>query len=204
VGEETWRLTRGEVGYEELGEVTVAGRAQPVATYEVALDTDATPDVATPFVGRNAEIQRLVGVFDDACRGANARLVTVLGSPGVGKTRLSRELCAHLADTVDAQLVEIRCDRAGAATFAPVGTTEEDSVFRYLDSASSRAGIRMANEKLELGKLAIVGLGGTGSYVLDLVAKAPVGEINLFDGDVRREHGLQHFLLTIPTERNHR
>ena len=66
VGEETWRLTRGEVGYAELGEVTVAGRAQPVAIYEVALEADATPDVATPFVGRDAEMQRLVGVFDDA------------------------------------------------------------------------------------------------------------------------------------------
>ena len=36
VGEETWRLTRGEFGYESLGEVTVAGREQAVAIYEVA------------------------------------------------------------------------------------------------------------------------------------------------------------------------
>ena len=36
---------------------------------------------------------------------------------------------------------------------APVETSEEDSVFRYLDTASSRAGIRMANAELEWRKL---------------------------------------------------
>ncbi len=75
-----------------------------------------------------------------------------------------------------------------AASFAPVEATEEESVFRYHDSASSRAGIRMANAKLELPALAIVGVGGTGSYVLDLVAKTPVGEIHLFDGDELLNH----------------
>ena len=51
-----------------------------------------------------------------------------------------------------------------AATFAPVETHEDESVFRYHDSASSRAGIKLANAKLELPRVAIVGLGGTGSY----------------------------------------
>ncbi len=120
VGEETWRLTRAEVAYEALGEVTVAGRAQPVAIYEVAADADAEPEVAAPFVGRDAEMERLVGVFDEARSEARARLVTVLGSPGVGKTRLSRELCARLGEHGDAASVELRCDRAGEATFAPV------------------------------------------------------------------------------------
>src|SRR5207342_230550 len=80
VGEETWRLTRGDVAYEALGEVTVAGRAEPVAIYEVAIETDVEPETAGPFVGRDAEMQRLVGVFDDARAEARARLVTVLGS----------------------------------------------------------------------------------------------------------------------------
>ena len=77
---------------------------------------------------------------------------------------------------------------ATATTFAPVETSEEESVFRYLDTASSRAGIRMANAKLEVANVAIVGLGGTGSYVLDLVAKAPIKEIHLFDDDVLLNH----------------
>jgi ThiF family len=89
---------------------------------------------------------------------------------------------------------------ATATTFAPVETTEEESVFRYLDSASSRAGIRMANAKLELEKLAIVGLGGTGSYLLDLVAKTPVGEIHLFDGDILLNHNAFRAPGAVPLE----
>lgn len=83
---------------------------------------------------------------------------------------------------------------ATAATFAPVATAPEESVFRYHDSASSRAGIKMANAKLALPKIAIAGLGGTGSYVLDLVAKTEVRQIHLFDGD----HLLNHNAFRAP------
>ena len=63
-----------------------------------------------------------------------------------------------------------------------------ESVFHYTDSASTRAGIVMANQKLALKSIAIVGLGGTGAYVLDLVAKSPVKEIHLYDGDDFEQH----------------
>ncbi len=64
----------------------------------------------------------------------------------------------------------------------------EPSVFNYLETASSRAGIVAASDKLRLSSVAIVGLGGTGSYVLDQVAKTPVGSIHLFDHDVFLTH----------------
>ena len=73
-------------------------------------------------------------------------------------------------------------------TFPVIEPSEEESVFNYLDTASSRAGISEVTQKLELEKIAIVGLGGTGSYVLDLIAKTPVKEIHLFDGDVFLNH----------------
>lgn len=65
---------------------------------------------------------------------------------------------------------------------------QEESVFRYLDTTSSRAGIVKVTDKLRGLKIGIIGLGGTGSYVLDLVAKSPVAEIHLFDGDVFHNH----------------
>lgn len=65
---------------------------------------------------------------------------------------------------------------------------EEDSVFKYAETASDRVGIGRLTERLAGEKLAIVGLGGTGSYVLDLVAKTPVREIRLFDGDEFLQH----------------
>ena len=75
-----------------------------------------------------------------------------------------------------------------AKTFAVFETQDDGSPFNYIDTASSRAQIVAATRKLEIGSVAIVGLGGTGSYILDLVAKAPVKEIHLFDGDKFAQH----------------
>lgn len=74
--------------------------------------------------------------------------------------------------------------RVNSTVFPEEGT----SVFCYSDSASTRAQISHVSDKLAGGKLAIVGLGGTGSYILDLVAKTPVDEIHLFDGDRFIQH----------------
>lgn len=74
-----------------------------------------------------------------------------------------------------------------AKTFNKI-ITNEDSIFEYVDTNSSRAGIDNCNLKLCDKKIAIIGLGGTGSYILDLVAKTPVKEIHLFDGDIFNQH----------------
>ncbi|MGV3581653.1 MAG: ThiF family adenylyltransferase [Methylophilus sp.] len=77
---------------------------------------------------------------------------------------------------------------ATASTFKVIDSVEEESVFRYHDSASSRADILAISAKLTMHKVAIIGLGGTGSYVLDLIAKTPIKEIHLFDGDIFLQH----------------
>ncbi len=77
---------------------------------------------------------------------------------------------------------------ATARVFPAVRVDEKESVFWYVDTASSRAGITGVTQNLELPKVAIVGVGGTGSYVLDLVSKTPVHEIHLFDGDTFSNH----------------
>ncbi len=75
-----------------------------------------------------------------------------------------------------------------AKTYAPVEDNDEASVFNYVDTASSRAEIVEATKKLQLHKVAIIGLGGTGSYILDFVAKTPVGKIHIFDSDTYFTH----------------
>lgn len=70
-----------------------------------------------------------------------------------------------------------------ANTFKVIECTEDESVFHYLDTNSSRANINFINEKFKGQRIGIIGLGGTGSYILDLVAKTPVDEILLFDSD---------------------
>lgn len=63
-----------------------------------------------------------------------------------------------------------------------------DSVFEYDDTASSRSHITAIGEKLKGATVAIIGVGGTGSYVLDLIAKTPVKEIHLYDNDYFLQH----------------
>ncbi|MCU4337992.1 MULTISPECIES: ThiF family adenylyltransferase [Acinetobacter] len=66
--------------------------------------------------------------------------------------------------------------------------TESDSVFNYIDTASDRVGIGKLSEKLEGEVISIIGTGGTGSYIIDLVSKTPVREIRLFDADEFLQH----------------
>lgn len=69
-----------------------------------------------------------------------------------------------------------------------IADSANETVFQYIDTNSSRANIEMINMKLERQKIAIIGLGGTGAYILDMVAKTPVKEIHLFDGDSFDQH----------------
>jgi hypothetical protein len=75
-----------------------------------------------------------------------------------------------------------------ARTFPPLPNSSPEGVFVYLDTASSRAGISALSDRLRPVRVAIIGLGGTGSYTLDLVAKTPVKEIHLFDRDGFQNH----------------
>lgn len=64
----------------------------------------------------------------------------------------------------------------------------DTDVFQYIDTNSGRAKINLINEKVKGQKIAIIGLGGTGAYILDLLSKTPVSEIHLYDGDVFSQH----------------
>jgi hypothetical protein len=59
---------------------------------------------------------------------------------------------------------------ASPRTFA-APEDDDSSVFNYTETASDRAGIGALSERLAEEKVAIIGAGGTGSYILDLVAK---------------------------------
>lgn len=66
----------------------------------------------------------------------------------------------------------------------------DNSVFKYPDTFTARAGLSSMNKKIKEQKVGIVGLGGTGSYVLDFVSKTPVKQISLFDGDEILNHNV--------------
>jgi tRNA A37 threonylcarbamoyladenosine dehydratase len=75
-----------------------------------------------------------------------------------------------------------------ARTYKVIATVDEDDVFHYWDSNSSRSEILAVSNKMKGLKVAIIGLGGTGSYVLDHVSKTCVNEIHLYDNDYFLTH----------------
>ncbi|MEB0001683.1 ThiF family adenylyltransferase [Cryobacterium sp. 10S3] len=65
---------------------------------------------------------------------------------------------------------------------------DDDSPFAYRDTATSRAGLAPLMKCFTGQRIAIVGLGGTGGYILDQIAKTPVSTITLVDGDPFENH----------------
>ncbi len=74
-----------------------------------------------------------------------------------------------------------------AATFKKI-VSSDNSVFHYADTNASRGAIADITDKLKGYKVGIIGLGGTGSYLLDQLAKLPLAEIHLYDGDIFCQH----------------
>ncbi len=78
--------------------------------------------------------------------------------------------------------------KATARTGRIIELKSEESVLHYSNTNSSKAEIEVINQKLSGLKIGIIGLGGTGSYILDKVAKTLVSEIHLFDGDIFKQN----------------
>jgi class 3 adenylate cyclase/predicted ATPase len=91
---DTATMIRSTIGVEPIAPLTLKGKARAVAAWRV---TDAAAAVenghAPPhaFIGRADELEELAHTFRRARRSRQACLVTVIGSPGIGKSRLARE-----------------------------------------------------------------------------------------------------------------
>lgn len=77
---------------------------------------------------------------------------------------------------------------ANPYTFRTVEEVISDSVFKFQDTLTSRAEITELSAKFKDDVIAVIGLGGTGAYVLDFLVKTPVREIRTFDLDAFHVH----------------
>jgi class 3 adenylate cyclase len=139
VGTETLALVRAavEVGDERLLELK--GKAGQVSAWPLlAVTGDLQRRFATPMVGRETELRRLGDAFRQAVHDRSCQLFTVLGSAGVGKSRLAAEFLGDL----DSHVVRGRCLSYGdGITYWPVveilkqlGTLPEGDAARPLRS----------------------------------------------------------------------
>jgi class 3 adenylate cyclase len=98
VGEETYRATELVFEWQELEPVKAKGKNAPLALMRplrpLARGRDGVSAHSTPFVGREVEKTLMLGLLDRCIRDRTAQLVTVIGEPGVGKSRQVAELLA--------------------------------------------------------------------------------------------------------------
>jgi tetratricopeptide (TPR) repeat protein len=123
LGENTYRLARHAVRAEPAPPLAVKGKEAPLAAHrliEVLLPPEAAGRrLDRPLVGRAHEMTLLSEAFERAVREEACHLFTVLGSPGVGKSRLTAEVIATLG--AHATTLRGRCLAYGQGiTFWPV------------------------------------------------------------------------------------
>ncbi len=118
VGEESFRATRRVVRYRELPPVIVKGKEQPISVWE-ALDaasvSKARPLGTAPLVGRDEELAVLSGVWLKVVRESRPHLMSILGEPGIGKSRLVGEFERRNLAESNAVVIHGRCLPYGEA-----------------------------------------------------------------------------------------
>ena len=105
VDESTMRSTESTITFEPLEPVAAKGKAEPIpvwlATHARSLVGQPETPTHTAFVGREHERALLLETFLQAERESSVQLVTVVGEPGIGKSRLVTELRTALDDRPD-------------------------------------------------------------------------------------------------------
>ena len=106
VSEETFRQTERMFMYEALAPVEAKGKSRAGARLSSrgAAGTNRIGpcrDQETPFVGREVEKTLLQGLFDRCARDSTVELVTLVGEPGVGKSRLCAELSRYIDERAE-------------------------------------------------------------------------------------------------------
>jgi class 3 adenylate cyclase len=189
VDETTYRATRHAIEYREAAPVSAKGKAEPLPVWEgleaqARFGVDVAHRARAPLVGRERELDVLRGAFARARHESTAQLVTLVGVPGIGKSRLVYELSRSL--DAEPQLVRWRQGRSlpygdGAAYWAlaeivkaEAGVLETDTV----DDAAAKL-VRTVRrsapdeaEWVERHLRPLVGLGGAASTAGDVRGEA--------------------------------
>ncbi|MGZ4138130.1 MAG: adenylate/guanylate cyclase domain-containing protein [Actinomycetota bacterium] len=100
VGERTRRDAGGAFAFSPLGAVRVKGVDRALAAWTVDAEREATagPATSAPFVGRAHELDLLRLMFDRTARERRGNLATIVGPPGIGKSRLAHEVASALTE----------------------------------------------------------------------------------------------------------
>jgi class 3 adenylate cyclase/tetratricopeptide (TPR) repeat protein len=152
-------------------------RARPVLGRK-AESTRGVPGLASPLIGRTAELQALSSLLDDVLDARKPRLVTVLGPAGVGKSRLVHEFVNSVRDRYPkAHVLRGRCLAAGhGITYWALGEILRGACAIRLDDPASVAveklRARVPDERTLEALAATAGIAVTGSRLLEMTPQA--------------------------------
>jgi class 3 adenylate cyclase len=108
VGERTHRLTSGSIEYDDLPPMQVKGKEHAIHVWAAVRALPEPSDVrriAAPLVGRHGELALLRHLYQRTHDEGRLHLVTLMGQPGIGKSRLLREFLAEIRETIPGPLV---------------------------------------------------------------------------------------------------
>jgi len=127
LGERTYDLVRGAVDAELLPPLEAKGKSDPMTAYRLGAvtgETGVARRIDAPFVGRARERTLLAGAWERCVSERACALFTILGTAGVGKSRLA----AEFLDVVDATVVRGRCLSYGEGiTYWPIESSSNPS-----------------------------------------------------------------------------
>jgi class 3 adenylate cyclase/tetratricopeptide (TPR) repeat protein len=106
VGETTYRATAHAIEYDAAGAVQAKGKSEPLPAWEAIgakarFGVDVEREPSTQLVGRDDEVALLSAAFARVRREREPQLVTLVGVPGIGKSRLVAELLAEVEALTD-------------------------------------------------------------------------------------------------------
>jgi class 3 adenylate cyclase len=176
VGEETYRATRDAIEYEPIEAVTAKGKSAPIEVWRAVAAASATGErhlSSSPFVGRSREVGLLDATWERVERERRPHLITVLGSPGVGKSRLTAEFTRRVASR-GGRVVRGRClpyrERSAYGAFA-MQVKELAGIFDSDDVAVATGKLRTLVERL-VGKDEAEAVAGHIAILLGFETKA--------------------------------
>jgi class 3 adenylate cyclase/tetratricopeptide (TPR) repeat protein len=199
LGSETLGLVRNAVEVEALEPLTLKGKADPVQAFRLLrLDPVApglSPRADSPLVGREYELRLLRGAWDRTVDGSRCQLFTLLGTAGVGKSRLVDELLARLGEA--ATILRGRCLNYGegitfwpiAEALAPLGESSKSvrdhlasggaatpgelfwEVRRYLEALAEHRPVVLHVDDLHWAETMLIDLL---NHIVDLSQSAPI------------------------------
>lgn len=150
VGEETYRSASRSIRFEPVEPVRAKNKEEPVAAWlavEVLDQPVVRPGSSSPLVGRESELALVRSVWERVTSDRRAHLVTFTGPPGIGKTRLTREVIDSLHPTPTAVL-HGRCLAFGnAGAYAAFAQQVKQAAGIY-ETADAETAARLLREQV--------------------------------------------------------